>query len=136
MYLVDTNVLSELSKPRPDGRVIDWFDRQQSLAVSAITVEELAFGIERSVPEKRRRLARWFEQLMAIPPKVVVVDEQVARVAGRLRAEREQAGRMVPQADLLVAACALSTGRTLVTRNVKHFVDCGVPLFNPFSEAD
>lgn len=136
MFIIDTNVLSELTKQRPDARVIAWMDAQRSIAMSAVTVEELAYGIERAKPEQKKRLGRWFEELMAIPPKVVAIDEEVARTAGRLRAEREKAGRIVPQADLLVAACALATGRTLVTRNVKHFKDCGVGLLNPFSDAD
>ena len=133
IYLIDTNVLSELPKRRPDPAVIDWFAAQTSLALSAVTLEELTYGIARARPEQAQRLERWLQKLLTIPPVIVPVDERVAHIAGRLRAERDRAGRAVAQADMLIAACALLTGSVLVTRNVRDFEGCGVPVLNPFS---
>ena len=132
IYLIDTNVLSELPKRRPDPAVIEWFAAQTSLAFSAVTLEELTYGIARAQPEQAQRLERWLQKLLAIPPVIVPVDERVAHIAGRLRAERDRAGRAVAQADMLIAACALLTGSVLVTRNVSDFEGCGVPVLNPF----
>lgn len=135
MYLVDTNVISELPKPRPDASVIAWLGKLDSLVISAITVEELAFGVERSRPDQVAKLRPWFDHLMAIPPTIVPVDEPIARTAGLLRAKQEKAGKNAAQADMLIAATALVTARTLVTRNVRHFLGLGVALLNPFSSA-
>ena len=100
--------------------------------ISAVTLEELTYGIERIKPEQAGRLRVWFDKLLAIPPEVIPVDEKIAHLAGQLRAGREQGGKVVTQADMLIAATAVFTGRILVTRNAKDFVDCGVPLLNPF----
>ena len=134
MYLVDTNVISELPKRAPDPAVIAWFSAQESIALSVITIEEIAFGVGRAPPEQAKKLRPWFEKLLAIPPILVAIDKEVAHAAGRLRAALEQAGKVASQADMLIAASASRTGRILVTRNIKHFEGCGVPLLNPFSK--
>jgi predicted nucleic acid-binding protein len=136
MYLVDTNVLSELPKRRPDPGVIAWFSAQGTVAVSAVTIEELAYGVAKARREQAPRLLEWLDALLAIPPLIVPVDERVARAAGLLRASREKTGRTASQADMLIAATAVATGRTLVTRNVEDFAGCGVALLNPFSAAE
>lgn len=135
MYLVDTNVVSELPRRRPHPGALAWLESQSSLVLSAVTVEELAFGIGRAKAPDAGRLRTWFEQLLGIPPEVIPVDEKVARAAGLLRAERERAGVVMAQADALIAASAGVTGRVLVTRNVKHFDGCGIALLNPFASA-
>jgi predicted nucleic acid-binding protein len=63
---------------------------------------------------------------------VIPIDASVALAAGRLRARREQRGRPVAQADMLIAACALTHGLTLVTRNLDDFEGCGIALLDPF----
>ncbi|MBT9584412.1 type II toxin-antitoxin system VapC family toxin [bacterium] len=134
MYLVDTNVISELSKRHANAAVVNWFSTQRTLALSAITLEELTYGVERIPVEQSARLRQWFYKLLAIPPLVVAVDDRIAQLAGRLRAGRERAGRPVTQADMLIAATALVSGRILVTRNAKDFYDCGVTVLNPFTD--
>jgi predicted nucleic acid-binding protein len=131
-YVVDTNVISELARPTPNRAVLDWFANQRTIALSAISIEELAHGIAGARPADRRRLAPWFEALLAIPAEVLWVDSRVARAAGELRAARERAGRTVAQADMLIAATAIVAGRTLVTRNTRDFEGCGVAVFDPF----
>lgn len=131
-YLVDTNVVSELARAAPNRGVVDWFGTQSTLALSALSIEELTYGIARARASERKRLAPWFEALLAIPTEILAVDERVARAAGELRAARERAGRTVAQADMLIAATALVAGRTLVTRNTRDFEGCGVAIFDPF----
>jgi predicted nucleic acid-binding protein len=131
-YVVDTNVISELARPSPHRGVVQWFATQSTIALSSISVEELAYGIARARAPERRRLAPWFEALLAIPAEILVVDERIARAAGELRAARERAGRTVAQADMLIAATALVTGRTLVTRNTRDFEGCGAAILDPF----
>jgi predicted nucleic acid-binding protein len=130
---LDTNVLSELPKPRPHAGVLAWVERLTSLSISAVTLEELSYGVERSSGKRRERLRSWLDELLALPPVVIPIDARVARIAGALRANRDAKGRPVAQADMLVAASALSAGLVLATRNVRDFEDCGVALFNPFA---
>jgi predicted nucleic acid-binding protein len=113
--------------------VLDWLSRQQEVAVSAITLEELIYGVSRVPPERAGRLRAWLEKLLEIPPVILPVEDAVAETCGRLRAQADRQGRTIPQADLLIAATALCSGRVLVTRNVRHFEECGVPLLNPFT---
>jgi predicted nucleic acid-binding protein len=135
MYLIDTNVVSELTRRAPDPSVVAWFGGLPELALSAVTIEELVYGIERLPPERAGKLRRWLQKLLAIPPEVVPISHEIARTAGQLRAAQERRGRTAAQADMLIAATALQTGRVLSTRNTKDFEGCGVPLFNPFSSA-
>jgi predicted nucleic acid-binding protein len=131
-FLVDTNVLSELPRPRPEPAVLRWLDAQREIAVSAITLEELTFGVERTRGSARDRLRDWLQALVDSSPRVVPVSALVASTAGRLRAQREAKGRRVAQADMLVAASALTEGLVLATRNTRDFEGCGVALVNPF----
>ncbi len=130
--LVDTNVLSELPRARPNAGVVRWFASQEAIHVSVITLEELAFGVAHATSKARSRLGRWLDALMDARPIVLDVSATIARVSGELRAAREARGRRVPQADMLIAATALAHGLTLVTRNTKDFDGCGVALFDPF----
>ena len=131
--LVDTNVLSETVKPRPNAGVLRWLEQHPVFSISAITLEELAFGIERLEGKRRALLYEWLARLRAEPaPAIVGVSEEVALAAGRLRARRERSGKRVAQADMLIGASALVHGLTLVTRNVADFEGCGIALLDPF----
>lgn len=133
MYLVDTNVLSELPRPRPNADVVRWLQSQTAVALSVITVEELAYGVARAPAAKRAKLAQWLDGLLESAAHTFVVTEAIAKAAGELRAARESAGRRVAQADMLIAATALVHGLTLATRNGRDFVDCGIAIVDPFS---
>jgi toxin FitB len=134
VQLVDTNVLSELIRQKPNPGVLLWLQESQrtspSLIVSAVSVDEIAFGVARRPSPK---LLAWFDQFMSIHT-IVPVTGDVARRAGELRAIFEGRGQQRSQADMLIAATAQSGGLTLVTRNVTDFENCGVALLNPFSE--
>ncbi|HEY3820871.1 MAG TPA: type II toxin-antitoxin system VapC family toxin [Polyangiaceae bacterium] len=130
--LVDTNVLSELPRPRPNAGVLRWFAAQETIHVSVITLEELAFGVARAASSSKPRLGRWLDALLAARPIVLAVTAPIARTSGELRAAREARGRRVAQADMLIAATALAHGLTLVTRNGRDFEGCGVALVDPF----
>jgi predicted nucleic acid-binding protein len=130
--LVDTNVLSELPRPRPDAKVVRWFATQESIHVSVVTLEELAFGVARAPSARRSRLSRWLDALLDARPVILEVTTAVARASGELRAAREARGRRVAQADMLIAATALTHGLTLVTRNRRDFEGCGLTVLDPF----
>ena len=128
MYLVDTNVLSELPRPRPEPRVVRWLEAQDAIVISVVSVEELVFGVARAPSARRTKLNRWLDSLLDAAAQVLDVTPRVARAAGELRAAREAAGRRVAQADMLIAATALVHGLTLATRNTRDFGGCGVAV--------
>jgi len=133
IYLLDTNVVSELVRPRPDAKVRAWLASRDQVALSVISIEELVFGIERAPIARRQRLAAWFDELLDNVATVAEITSAIARAAGELRARRTRVGRPVAQADMLIAATALVHGWTIATRNIADFEDCGVILFDPFA---
>ena len=70
--------------------------------------------------------------MLSLPPIVLSVDEKIAKLAGNLRAKQESKGKSRTQADMLIAATAITNGLILVTRNTKDFSECGVSVLNPF----
>lgn len=128
-YLADTNILSELFKPRPDAGVVAWAEGVPLLFVSTITVEELFFGLAwKPNPTVREQLEEFFDTFCEFLP----VDEAVSRHAGHLRGELQLQGISGSQADILIASTAVVHGLTVATRNVRDFKECRVPLLNPF----
>lgn len=130
--LVDTNVISELARVRPDPRTVSWFEVQIEYALSVVTIEEIAFGVARAQTLRRAKLIPWFDAVLAAS-RLLDVTPEIARAAGELRAARFDAGRPAQPADMLIAATAIVHGLTLVTRNVKDFDGTGVVVFDPFA---
>lgn len=129
MDLFDTNVLSELSRARPDPRVVAWAGQRSELAVSVITVEEIHFGLlARSNP----RVMNWFTSFLADYCRVLPVTEEIARVAGEWRGAFKARGISRTQADMLIAATASVNRIRLVTRSERDFAGCDIPVVNPF----
>jgi toxin FitB len=137
-YLLDTNILSEGSKPRPDPGVAAWLRSQSALAmgISSLTLGEIRKGVE-MLPAGARRdvLDSWLatELPRQFQGRVIPVDEEVALEWGRLSAEARSKGRECPVVDGLLLATAAVHDLTLVTRNERDCTGRGVPIFNPWS---
>ncbi len=137
-YLLDSNVVSEPTKAKPDPAVIAWLDAHESeCAVSTITLAELRYGIERLPEGKRRRQMErdfaFFRQDLGA--RVLAFDETEAAEWGRYAAKLERelgrdAQRKVGIKDSQIAATALANHLTVVTRNTDHFPQ--VDVLNPF----
>jgi toxin FitB len=136
-FLIDTNVLSEPGRPKPDARVVTWLDRQSSLdlAISVLTLGEIEKGIQLLPPgRKRERLAEWLATDLPrqFHGRVLPVDDRVALAWGGLLAEARRAHRPVPVTDSLLLATAEVYGLILVTRNERDCGGRGVPIHNPW----
>jgi predicted nucleic acid-binding protein len=135
MYLIDTNVISETSKPAPHPNVLAWLARLERPTLSVIALSELEYGIGRIGDAPRRTpLRQWMEEVKR-NSELIPVTEQIALLAGRLRAESSRRGRQLTLADALIAATAIASDRKLATRNVHDFDSCGVEVVNPFDAA-
>ncbi|MGH6949258.1 MAG: type II toxin-antitoxin system VapC family toxin [Vitreimonas sp.] len=134
MFLIDTNVVSELAKPRPNLRVQHWASvRIDTAFMSTVTVGEIIKGIERLPSGKRRAVLEfWLSALTsrAFKARLLPIDEVVAAEWGRIGAA---AGRTLPCADSLLAATARVHDLTIATRNERDFLDLGVRVLNPWS---
>jgi predicted nucleic acid-binding protein len=130
-YLLDTCVLSEDTKRRPDPRVASWLKHQSAVFVSAISLVEIGFGIRRMPAGKRRAgFERWFQATLmpSVRPGLVDVDEDIALRCAELIVEKPNAE--VP--DALIAATALVHDLVVATRNVRHFTFAGLNVVNPW----
>jgi predicted nucleic acid-binding protein len=135
MYLLDTNVLSELRRPeRADASVAGWAARTPAAAfwISVISILEIEMGVlrvERRDPAQGAQLRKWFEGqvLRSFESRILPVDVAVARRAAALHVPDPRADR-----DALIAATALIHGLTVVTRNIGDFEATAVPLVNPW----
>jgi predicted nucleic acid-binding protein len=128
--LLDTNIVSELSRRRPDPQVLEWASGVKTVALSVITLEEVFFGL---ALRRNSRVERWFEAFLDIGCRVVEVTAPIAKHAGVLCGQLAARGRARAQPDMLIAATAAVHGLTLATRNERDFEDCGVSVINPFS---
>jgi predicted nucleic acid-binding protein len=133
MYLLDTNVISEMRKNKPHGAVVAWLSQIQNrdLYLSAMVVGEIQAGIEltrRQDPEKARELEFWLSQIVATF-QILPLDSEVCREWARLIDRRTKA----LTEDALIAATAKVHNFILVTRNVRDFQGWGLELLNPFA---
>ena len=133
-YLVDTNVISELVRPKPAKAVLAWFENipSEALHISVLTLGEIRWGVEQ-MPDgaRREKLRLWLEHELVdwFGTRILLVDIPVADRWGRLVA---QMGRPVPSIDSLLAATALHYELRLVTRNQKDFDYPGLEVVNPW----
>ncbi|HRE55891.1 MAG TPA: PIN domain-containing protein [Candidatus Competibacter sp.] len=129
-YLIDTNIVSELLRPRPNQGVLLWAAEQSLVGISAVTVEEAIYGLMRKA---NHRLLEGFEARIAEQCHIFPTTELIARRAGILRGQFSIHGIVRDQADMLIAATAQVHQLTLVTRNTRDFESCGIGLLNPFT---
>ena len=134
MFLVDSNVWSEQTKPAPDWRVVRWLiDNAPQLALSVIVSAEIRRGIEMPRAEPRREaLLAWLNGLEAeYGAQTLAFDADAAHVFGALLARRHGEATLL---DLQIAAQALAADMTVATRNVRDFAWTGAKLVNPWEE--
>src|ERR1035437_9830872 len=126
MIILDTNVVSEFMRPRPEERILRWLDQQPraSIWTTSVTVFETRFGLE-TMPAGRRRTAfiasfeRWLAEV--VEQRIAGYDETAARRSAELAAERQRRGRPGELRDTMIAGIVLAQHAKLATRNVKHF---------------
>jgi predicted nucleic acid-binding protein len=137
-FLLDTNVISELVRRKPDAKVASWIEDtdEMLLHLSVLTLGEIRKGIVALRDESRRAaLGAWLdgELIGRFGRRILSIDNAVADRWGRLTAQAEGAQAPLPVVDGLLAATALQFNLTLVTRNVRHVAPTGVPWFNPWT---
>ena len=128
-WLADTNVLSDLARPRPNPGVLAWSAVVPRLSISAISVDEIIYGLSW---KPNTKTVNWFARFLAETCDVLPVTASIAKRAGTIRGQLRARGATRTQADMLIAATAELHGLTLVTRNVRDFDGCAIDLFNPF----
>ena len=140
-YLVDTCVLCELQKRRPDRSVVAWFRRRfadSMFMVSAVTIAEIKRGINRldESDPRRQKLSEWLENdiLSQYGDSIIPFDLPVAKVWGEIMAKSDRAGQTRPSLDAQIVATALVHDLVIVTRNVSDMKFAGVKVVNPFSK--
>ncbi len=140
-WLLDTNVISELRRPRPEARVLAFVAGQplEELFVSAVTFAEIRYGIEMvGDPIRRAELNDWLAHKLRpmFDQRVLAVSEDVMFKWRLLVEDGRKAGHAFSQPDLIIAATGLHHGLTVVTRDSADYARARVPLFNPwFDEA-
>ena len=132
--LLDTNVVSEMTKSPADPRVVAFLQVQRHLWLSAIVIHELEFGIQILPQGRRRNLLRDANQRLVanFNGRILPLGRLEAEQAAALRVRAQSCGHMLKLADALVAGTALANRLSVATRNVKHFVGLGVAIVNPW----
>lgn len=128
-WLCDSNVISEEMRKRPIPYVREWLADKDSIFISAITVNEILFGLHQRSMTKH---IEWFDIFMAKKCIVLDVDSRIARHAAEVRGRLAADGKPRSQADMLIAATAWAHDLTLATRNTRDFEGTGIAVFNPF----
>jgi predicted nucleic acid-binding protein len=137
MLLLDTNLVSELMRPRPDPRVLSWVAGQplSEMAIASITVMEIRFGLALLSQGRRRTdLDTRFRQFLtqAFAGHVLAFDQPAADACAEIRALRRQMGNPITVEDSMVAAIARVHGAPIATRDVGGFEGCGLTVINPW----
>jgi predicted nucleic acid-binding protein len=137
-FLLDTNLISEWMKPRPNPGVVAWLadvDEDRTF-LSVITLAELRYGIERMESSNRRkRLDEWLEEELPLrfEGRVIAIDPAVADACGKIVAHSEAAGRRMQAMDAFIAATAEVHRLTVVTRNTSDFQTVVKNVLNPWT---
>ena len=139
MFVLDTNVVSELMRERPNPEVLEWIDNQLTgnLLVTSVTEAEIRTGIA-ILPEgeRQRGLAAAAERLFGVffAERILPFDSDAAQAYAMLAAERRAVGRPISQSDCQIAAIARSSGASIATRDVDGFEGCGLDVINPWAD--
>ena len=138
-YLLDTSVISELTKKKPDPKVIQWIKKNHEvdLYLSVLTLGEIQKGITKlSESKKKKDLREWLEKDLPqrFERKFLAVTMAVAKKWGEIERDTEQKGEKMPAIDSLIAATGIVNNLTVVTRNTEDMERSGVKLLNPWQE--
>ena len=138
-FLLDTNVISELVKPRPEANVTAWIEGtdESLLYLSVLTFGEIRRGISvLSQSRRRATLEAWLDKDLhaRFEGRVLAIDDEVADRWGLLTAVARKSGIVLPVIDGLLAATALEHNLTLVTRDIGQIPTMGVAVFNPWEK--
>jgi predicted nucleic acid-binding protein len=138
MTILDTNVLSELMRPKPSPAVVAWVAKQSGteLFTTVVTEAEIFYGIELLAKGKRREsLLEAADAMFAedMAGRIFAFDSDAARAFSRIAAHRRALGRPISHADAQIAAIAQLRRAKLATRNLGDFRDCGIDVVDPWS---
>ena len=134
MYLLDTNIISELRKPKPHGAVLEWYQNipDEDLRISAVSIGEIQAGIEITREQDRKKadsLEHWLQQVSSAH-NVLPMKGSTFRLWAKLIHSQSNTVRE----DAMIAATAIEQQLIVVTRNIKDFKRFKVKLFNPFED--
>ena len=138
-FLLDTNIISELVKPKPEANVTEWVENtdESLLYLSVLTLGEIRRRIA-ALPQSRRRatLEAWLDKDLRarFEGRILVIDQEVADRCGLLTSAARNRGIVLPVIDGLLAATALEHNLTLVTRDSGQIPSMGVAVFNPWEK--
>lgn len=137
--LLDTNVLSEVTKPRPEGRILEWLDGldEDRSFISVVSIAEIRRGVAlMGNGRKRDALVEWLASDLPerFEHRVIPAEERVALAWGDLMGDAKRNGRGMSSMDGLIAATAIAHDLTLATRNIKDFEGFGIDLIDPWSK--
>ena len=137
-YLIDTCVIGEIIKPKPNVKVLNWVEKQDEnkLYLSVLTLGEISKGIEKVKDRHRKRkLHLWLidDLRERFSGRILPIDEQVAMTWGQIQGKAELQGKSMPTIDGLIAATALVFNMIVVTRNTADMEESGVVLLDPWN---
>ncbi|KOR31864.1 plasmid stabilization protein [Achromatium sp. WMS3] len=137
MILLDTNVVSEVMRPKPANTVLTWLDHHSDgkLLISSITIAEICYGLRiLTLGQRRHILETKFEQFITkgFAGRIINFDETAARIYAEIMSLRKEKGHIMSFPDGQIAAIAKVNQLILATRNINDFEDCGIELINPF----
>lgn len=140
-FLLDTNVVAEWVKPRPEPRVVSWLADidEDRVFLSVVSLAEIRRGVEAMPAGRRReRLATWLsDELPArFEGRVLDIDQRVALTWGVVTVRSQRAGIAIGAMDAFFAATAQAHGLTLVTRDVGDFKAAGIELYDPWQSGE
>ncbi|MGB9368968.1 MAG: type II toxin-antitoxin system VapC family toxin [Xanthobacteraceae bacterium] len=138
-WLLDTNVISEGVRKRPDRTVFDWVSSRSTddIAISAVSVAELLDGVAAIADAERRKwFMRWIDSeiVTSIHGRILPVTTEILVIWLRLSRAFRARGLPRDPADLLLAATAHAHHLTLATRNTRHFANTGITVYNPWTD--
>ena len=130
MYLLDTNIVSEFSKQRPNENVLALYEARKNLcAISAVTWQELVFGVSKMPEGKRKDSIADFTENLKENIEIIPYDEFSADICGQLSGTCAKSGKNLPCFDSQIAATAIANGMILVTRNTADFAEAAERSF-------